>query len=72
MPLVVTLVCHKGEGASAAPAAAPHDRAAALLTVPPGCPLQTLTLSIPGEEARRGADLWLSRPRVVSSAAADP
>jgi hypothetical protein len=68
----VTLACHKAEGGNAEPVAASPGRVAALLTVPAGCPLQTLTLSIPGEEARRGADLWISAPALTSGAAAGP
>lgn len=60
LPLVATIACVDGTGAVAVPAAAKPGRFAADLTVPLGCTTQRLTLAVAGEEARRGADLWVS------------
>lgn len=59
LPLLATITCVGGNGAVAVPAAARPGRFAADLTVPPGCATQRLTLSVAGEEARRGAELWV-------------
>ena len=71
LPVLVTLECVGGGAAAAAPVAGARERVSYWLSVPPGCATQRLGLAVAGEEARRGADLWLAAP-VLRTAAAAP
>jgi hypothetical protein len=72
MPLVATIGCSDGSAATVVQEAPTPDRYAARLTVPVGCRTQRLILSVTGEEARRGADLWLSAPTLAPIATGAP
>lgn len=65
-PLLATLECVTAERTLSTAIAEPLDvgrgRAAFLLRVPDGCPMQKLTLAVTGEESGRGADLLVSAP----------
>lgn len=72
LPIIATLACLGGETMVAEPLPSTAGRLAARLDVPMRCATQRLVLSVAGEEARRGADLWISAVSVTPSAAAVP
>lgn len=72
LPFLATLHCIGGPVAGSETEITSPGRLAALLRVPVGCPTQKLSLALAGEEARRGADLWISAPALAPLAAPGP
>lgn len=72
LPVIATLTCSDGTSATAEPLPTTTGHIAERLTVARGCGFQRLTLSVAGEETRRGADLWLSAVTITPAATAAP